>query len=414
MTTWREKSLAFDESWTSGGFASRLTIFCAVGVGIWALGLFWKWPYAFLMLNHFPRLDDFLKLCADPLARNLNEPIVAYRVTTPLIANILGFGPGASVLIAWVALALSYATCWVALRRHTGGLFALVIVFTLSQSFYAHTSIRWLGIPDSVTLLALACCLVTKNPAVVSIATVCGMMNDERFLMAAPSLLVWWVAVPRLREEQSEKHPKSTPLLQLCLNAWPIAAGLILGLVGTFALRHALTVGWIGEGIQRPAIYDSMAEQPLLASGWQPYGSTWPLFLFNIAFSWSWMWVYAGYLIFRGLPTVNLLLSVATAAYLLGVILSTSLVIDVSRSMGFIFPLFLAGALMLYATDKQKSVKIAVGLAILMAITPGIYYGAYGSGAVFIPYPVDWGNTMFTEVTGTDFLGSIKKLLAFK
>jgi len=414
MNIWQERSAAFDRYWTAGGWLRRLTIFCAVGVVIWALGLFWKWPQAFLMLNHFPRLDDFLKLCDDPLARNLNEPIVAYRVTTPVIANLLGLGAGESVLIAWVALALSYATCWVALRRHTGGFFALVVVFTLSQSFYAHTSIRWLGIPDSVTFLSLACCLVSSNPLIVAVATIVGTMNDERFLIAVPSLLVWWTIVTQRREGQPKRKSATAPLVGICLNVWPIAVGLVVGLVGTFVLRHALTVGWIGEGIERPAIYDSMTEQPLLASGWQPYGSSWPLFFFNIAFAWSWMWFYVGYLVLRGLPSLNALLSLATVAYLVAVVVSTSLVIDVSRSMAFIFPLFLSGALMLQSANRRVSMRVAITLAVLMAASPSIYYGAHGSGAVFIPYPVDLANTIFTEATGTDLLGSLKKFLAFK
>lgn len=414
MNIWQEGSAAFDRYWTAGGWLRRLTIFFAVGVGIWALGLFWKWPQAFLMLNHFPRLDDFLKLCADPLARNLNEPIVAYRITTPLIAYLLDFGAGESVLIAWVALALGYATCWVALRHYTGGAFALVVVFTLSQSFYAHTSIRWLGIPDSVTLLSLACCLVSSNPLLLAVATIVGMMNDERFLIAVPSLLVWWTIVAQRRGEQPERKPATTPLIDICLKVWPIAAGLLVGLVGTFVIRHALTVGWVGEGIERPVIYDTMAEQPLLPRGWQPYGSSWPLFFFNIAFAWSWMWFYVGYLVLRGLPSLNVLLSLATVAYLFAVVVSTSLVIDVSRSMGFVFPLFLSGALMLHSANREVSMRVAITLAVLMAATPGIYYGAYGSGAVFIPYPVDLVNTLLAEATGTDLLGSLKKFLVFK
>lgn len=374
------------------------------------LGLFWKWPQGFFAINHFPRLDDFLKMCADPLTRDLNEPILAYRITTPVLAKILSLGPGASALFAWLALALSYGTCWVSMRRFTNSLFALIIVFTLSQSFFAHTSIRWLGLPDSVTLLAIACCLFVKNPWPFSVATFLGMMNDERFFLAIPGLVVWKVVT----EHSLLKKTSNVQLLEIWLYTKTMVSGIALGLILTVFLRHALAVGWIGEGIQKPGIYAAMTEQATLQRTWHPYASSWPLFLFNIVFSWSWMWIYLRYLFVPGLLAINTLFFLSTLFYMLLATASTALVSDVSRSMGFLFPLFLAGAIVFFFCKREKNIKIALVIAILMAITPGIYYGAFGSGAVFIPYPLDLGNNLLGHLTGHDFLGALKKIFAFR
>jgi len=412
MTYFCDRANALDVAWLKGGWVTRGAIFLAIGAVVWALGLFWKYPQGFLSLAHFPRLDDFLKLCADPLARDLNEPIVAYRLTAPVISYTLGLGPGLSVLLGWIALALSYATCWVALRARAGSLYALLVVFGLSQSFFAHASIRWLGIPDSITMLALSCCLVSRNTVVVAAATLLGVMNDERFLLAAPALLVWHLM--RWEATSCEGSPAGLTLR----NAWnrlsPVAVGILTGLIVTVGIRHALTAGWIGPGIERPHLYDAMAGQPVLSSRWEPYGSSWPLFFFNVVFSWAWMWVYIFYLVGKGLPAVNRWVALIFAAYLVAAIASTALVIDVSRSMGFLFPAFLAGALSLRLDYPVRSIRLAATIAVLMALTPGIYYGTHGSGAALIPYPLEAVNNLVKERAGVDLLESGKKYFSSK
>lgn len=411
---WQERLRKIDLLWDEGGWLARILIFLSVGAGVWCFGLFWKWPQGFAAINHFPRLDDFLKLCADPLTRDLNEPIVAYRITTPVIAKILGLGPKPSALLAWLALGISYSVCWVALRRATNSLFALIIVFTLSQTFYAHTSIRWLGLPDSVTLLALACCLVLQRPWTFAISTLLGMMNDERFLIAIPGLVVWKVVIAQLSFNKNYGKSAALSLSKIWLETKNMLSGIALGLLATLLLRHALTVGWIGEGIQKPGIYLAMTEQAMLERAWQPYGSNWPFFLINILFSWSWMWIYLRYLFLKGLFPANALFAFGAFTYLLVAAASTALVIDVSRSMGFLFPLFLAGAVVFYLSQDDNGLKGSWLLAVLMAATPGIYYGAHGSGAVFIPYPLDLGNNLLSHLTGHDFLGDLKKIFAFR
>ena len=59
---------------------SRLTKFLryqfplalSAGFGIWLFGIFVKFPQGLLATGHFPRLNDYFKLCADPFARDVN------------------------------------------------------------------------------------------------------------------------------------------------------------------------------------------------------------------------------------------------------------------------------------------------------------------------------------------------------
>ena len=47
--------------------------------------MFLKFPQGLLTASDFPRLEDYLKLCANPFTRDIN-PILAYRISVPIIA----------------------------------------------------------------------------------------------------------------------------------------------------------------------------------------------------------------------------------------------------------------------------------------------------------------------------------------
>ena len=63
-----------------------------VGAGIWLFGILIKFPQGLLTTSHFPRLGDYLKLCANPFARDVN-PVLAYRISVPVLAWALHLAP---------------------------------------------------------------------------------------------------------------------------------------------------------------------------------------------------------------------------------------------------------------------------------------------------------------------------------
>src|SRR5215831_5859543 len=79
-----------------------------VGAIIWLFGIFVKFPQGLLTTSHFPRLDDYLELCANPFARDVS-PILAYRISVPVLAWVLQLPPIICISLPILFLIGSYA-----------------------------------------------------------------------------------------------------------------------------------------------------------------------------------------------------------------------------------------------------------------------------------------------------------------
>src|SRR5215475_3208836 len=120
-----------------------------VGVGTWLFGIFVKFPQGLLTTTHFPRLEDYLKLCANPFARDVN-PILAYRISVPVLAWALHLPPIVCTLLPILFLITSYGVIfYIVSKRTCDRRFALMVVAGLSLTFFALWTNRWLGSPDS-------------------------------------------------------------------------------------------------------------------------------------------------------------------------------------------------------------------------------------------------------------------------
>ena len=235
-----------------------------VGPAVWLFGIFTKFPQGLLTTDTFVRLDDFLKLCANPFARNLAEPILAYRISVPFIAWTLHLPPLICTYIQLVFLIAAYGVLFYVISKRTANpLFAILVVAGLSQTFFAHSTNRWFGIPDSFSHLCSALALLSSNPLALLSACIFGTLNDERWVFSIP-FIIYWHCSARAKVDVFD---------------WTLAArtALILvgGLVIVLTVRHALTVGWIGPGIRRPDAYALIESVALHPS--QPVASTWPL-----------------------------------------------------------------------------------------------------------------------------------------
>lgn len=138
-----------------------------VGCLSWLLSVFLYSPRLTLFLgagSGSTRRDDLLTQCVDPLARNLNAPILAYRIVQPLLAHSLGWcgdrrdlaallgSPG----IAYLALILTLACCHWALRQRFSSAVSLLATLALATTMVTQwTNTAW-GHPDSLTMLPIA------------------------------------------------------------------------------------------------------------------------------------------------------------------------------------------------------------------------------------------------------------------
>ena len=296
-------------------YSPRLTLFLAEGAGD-------------------TRRDDLLLQCVDPMSRQLWEPLLAYRIVQPALANVLGWcgerrdiaallgSPG----IAYVAMALTLVCTHWALSRRFTSMTALVATFAIATTHVTQwTNTLW-GHPDSLTLLPIALMLCSRNAVVVLTATVIGATNDERFVLALPFILLWW-------------WREGVPLSQFLRESGRALAAAVLGLALTLLLRLALTHGFIGPGIESPYRGGGSLFTFFLSRLFIPV--EWPGLVLMVLLGFRWLWLLPAvtwFVLITRSPSVRQWFYIF--ALPLGVI-STVTSADISRNCAFLFPVLL-------------------------------------------------------------------------
>jgi hypothetical protein len=358
--------LAAAETTARGRFGVALL----VGTCATLASVFWYFNPTDILYHTPARLDDFARQCANPLTRDLVEPIIAYRIVAPTIAWLLGLRGVSGLVVQYLALIGTLAVIHVVVRQQRGTATGVLAAAAVASTFAAIWTLAYPGFPDAVTHLLVALALLPLGPAGLTLCLTLATLNDERALMAFPLVALWhWTLGPRdLRKF-------------LTVGGALVAAG-----AAYLLLRHALTVGWIGPGITRPAVYAKMQS---FGERFSPYNSTWPTFLWNVFCGFRWLWVLpllAALFAPKHLPRyVAWLLLV----YALAAAVPTLMVEDVSRSIGFLFPALLLSLLFLGELTPRVRRTLVVTLIALQLLTPVVYRVGTG-GRNVRPYLVDY------------------------
>lgn len=355
-----------------------------IAVTAWALALLLSFPSLYDFEPEridYMRSGRYLPLCENPLERaSLRDPMLAYRILPPTVTYLLGLkhwgALGLPYLVSIITLVVTgYAVCLRLGRR-----FAIYAVFLTALSF----AITWpncmLGYGDPFAHLASACLLITRRPWLVALTVLAGLLSDERFLMVWPLAALWhW-----------QRGANSWGWLRRC---W---VHVVAAVLAWLVVRHALAVGWIGEGIPRVQLYTDMWSQ---LTSLKPWDSTWPIWTLNVlaAFEWTWLLIGLGVVcqFAHGHKTPALIF----AALLAGIILSTVVVADVTRSVAFAFvaiPVSLAWLSTAFSTGRAAHALSYVGL--LCALTPNFIVLAGYQVIIFRPLPL----RMMAYFTGED------------
>lgn len=350
-----------------GLYSPRLTLFLAAGSGS-------------------TRRDDLLTQCLDPLARNLNEPILAYRIVQPLLAHALGWcGDRRDLLallgspgIAYIALILTLVCCHWALRQRFNAAVSLLATLALATTMFTQwTNTEW-GHPDSLSLLPIALLLISRNPMLVAACVFIGALNDERLVLAIPFLALWW-------------WPASQSLKQTVSKLWPTGIAILLGLGFVLLVRAALAEGWIGLGILDAYQGGGLFTGPL-SRIWQP--TQWAGLAVMVFLGFRWLWLIP-------LLVISLLLrhrgSLRIAFYSLSIIaagLATFTVADVSRSFAFLFPSVFVGLQILQEngwSDRSLSRWLAwcLGLNVLTPAAKVFSLTDQWWSSPYLPLPIN-------------------------
>ena len=332
-----------------------------VALASWALSTFlaspplfaWRWDF----LTERGRSADYLRLCADPFARNLIEPLLAYRLTTPVLAWLLNLPPLGALALPYFINVVFLAVMFIALRKRLEALPAFLSVIIVALSFPLFWSNWNTGLPDSTTHLFTVIMMINPGVFVTAIASLLGFLNDERMILALPFVLLWHYGTPEFHR------------------AWWYRAirWICAVLVGTGAylvIRHALTVGWIGPGIARPQIYGAVA---VGGSNFRPWLGSWPVAILNIFLGFRWGWL------LMILFSVTLIrekrygfVSYYMGALALGAFASV-IVADVAKSIGYAFPALLLAAAELNRRNATQSYNRLSWIIAALVVTPAFY-----------------------------------------
>jgi hypothetical protein len=301
------------------------------------------------------RYDDFIKMCGNPFARGLSEPIVAYRVTAPTIAWLMGLRGASGLLVQYAAIIAMLAVTFHAMAKRTDRRLALLVTLGIAGTFAVVWPNTKPGFPDSVTHLATAIALAWSSPVVALAMTVCGALNDERFALAIPFILLW--------------HAWScASLSEVLKSSWRRGLGFLGGAAIVLLVRHALTVGWIGPGIEPLRVYDLVGGSltrffdPL--AGWREY-------LINVVMAFRWLW----FMVLIA-PLASPIRGARLWLYYLGlalVIRCSASVYDVSRAITFDFPAVMLAVAWLASTQRERAVRWSLVCVVLLYLTPLFY-----------------------------------------
>ena len=348
-----------------------------VGFSSWLLSIFLFSPRLTLFLGEgagTTRRDDILAQCIDPFTKNLNEPILAYRIIQPSIAKALGWcGERREILalmgspgIAYIALILTLIIFHFSLKKRFSNNLSLLATFGLATTHLTQwVNTHW-GHPDSLTFLPISLLMISRQPILIIIATSIGCINDERLILSLPFILLWW-------------WPKKETWQRSLKNLFPIIFSCFIGIAIAFVIKISIQQGLIGQGIFEP--YDANAFKGYFRI-LNP--SKWFSLLVVVFFGFRWLWiipVLALIVLLKNKLSIRSFIFVFSSAIS---ILITFAVSDVSRSCSFFFPMIPVAIDILKdkSTWPESKLKFWISLVIgLNVLTPALK--VYG-------IPSDW------------------------
>lgn len=324
----------------------------------------WSWHE----LQH-TRAHDYLLRCADPLTRDLSEPVLAYRLTLPIISWLLRLPPVCSLALPYVATISFLTATFVFLRRHADGLTGIAGSLILGLS-WSTLPCNWIPgeFSDTFSHLCAVVMMLTGNGVVAFFATVLGLFNDERMIVSLVFVGLW-----RRSNRQEVDHAGWIP--------WLLSA--ILGCFAYAVGRHALTVGWIGSGIVTPQVYRDFG---YYLRSLRPEIGSWASWLLNVVAAYRWGWAFLLSYIWMMFRRGARLDTVLFAGFVCIAVFATFLVYDIGRSVGYLAPALLVSLVGLRRQHGSQLSRWLVRVPALMLLSPVVSFSRAGHPLVHKPW----------------------------
>jgi hypothetical protein len=328
------------------------------------------------------RLADFMAQAAEPLRRDLKEPILGYRIAVPLINYLLGLRGYAVVMPAIAASFINLMLCCRIFRLRTQS--ALLTFFGtvgISLTFFIVEGTTFWSAPDSVAHL------IALTPAAFSLHWVywiaglpVAMFVDERSLIAFCFLLLFcW---------RRDGH-------NLVSHGAINAVGFLVGLSVWKLGRTIIDSGLIAEPPSNNLVSGVTARVLQIGS---PHDG-WAVWMVNILCAFKWMYVFPLVLSVvllsrlavrdassvRGPMAVIWILNLALFIAWLGAAAFNG---DVWRTISFAFFFVIEAVLMLSSMTPLLALRLARASMLLMISTPVAYVGSALTPQLSPPLPL--------------------------
>lgn len=316
------------------------------------------------------RAGDVVRMAADPLTRELREPIMAYRVVLPTLAWLFGIRGPWVLALPYLMLVVALGLVYYLFARRGKPALGLGAALGLGCTQFVLWSNNGPGSGDPLTLLAASVGLLSSNGILAAAMCALGTLNDERFVLAIPFILLWHRTIEGRSRMQT---------LQL-------AGWYALGLAVVLLVRHALTVGLIGPGIQKPQVYTDIEQRAINLFVFAVDHPFWLAANYFMSFRWFWFLIPLGWLAGKSVGVKTLERQFYLASLLM-VVAASTVVWDVSRSICFGFPMLLLALAWFDQEDPRRTLRwllICLGLCV---ITPA-FYVAPGGLQLYLPLPL--------------------------
>jgi hypothetical protein len=403
LSSFVERRGARSTRWIENMPARRGMFLTSLVVGLMAilLAVLVSFPGTILYHSLFgSRISDTLKLSHDLFARDLGEDILAYRIVVPLLSKWTGTNqPWLLVIVfQWTTLVVALSVSFLAVVRKMGKdriRFAWPLTLALGLSFFTFWSYYGSGYFDAVTQLTLALSLLLARPWAFSLLAIVGTLNDERFLIATPFILLW--------------HARGAGIRDFIVSSWARIAALLFAVGAVLFVRHGLTNGWWGPPINLPKVYRLIWEDVIL--GLRPFGTHsrgtgWLVFLVNVFMSFRWLWWVVLAFVLTPIPGFSRTFKVLFVSALAVALLSTATVMDVARSVGFLFPAILLAAVHWIPANPIRAAKQLWLVLFLLIITP-VFCINGNLPAFWLPLPLEIARYSYFAATGKDILRDV-------
>ncbi len=250
-------------------------------------------------------------------------------------------------------------------------LFTLAIANLLVGSF---GFVDVIGYGDGFACFFLIVCLVTRQPVILSLSLLASFLVDERALMAAGFVCLWWITREYLT--LSDKRDGFGKFLTATLKspAWLVVVCWVVYLAGRTYVRLTYFPHHNYSSMGTPVLLADAHRFGLGSSLWTSFEGMW--LLIGAAFLLLW---YQG----------HRFLLLALFVGMLVLITSVVFVHDIDRAMSYAFPIFfIAGLVLVKSVPAREQRLLLFFVALVCVMHPLLYTMGYDKIIWVEPFPI--------------------------